>query len=225
MGTTCSGEAFGAQASRRSAAQRGERAEEVPAERLPDPLLGPAPLEHPLHETRQLEARPHVGRRDDEPVPVAAEGGRVLARDAGDVLQMVDDARGRAASRAEEAAVLDDADDAARVGDGAQLLVVDVAPVAVDAGDAGVADEERARAIVRVDGVEEAAPVDVREVDEDAMTIELVGKIPGRIAAQNIVVERKSDIQCFRRVTVTNIDIRGRMSGEIVAAGSVTTRP
>jgi cytoskeletal protein CcmA (bactofilin family) len=57
---------------------------------------------------------------------------------------------------------------------------------------------------------------------EESMTIELIGKIPGRIAAQNIVVERKSDIQCFRRVTVTNIDIRGRMSAEIVATGSVT---
>ena len=56
---------------------------------------------------------------------------------------------------------------------------------------------------------------------EDAMTIHLVGKVPGRIAAQSIVVEKKSDIQCFRRVTVTNIDIKGRMSGEIVASGSV----
>ena len=57
---------------------------------------------------------------------------------------------------------------------------------------------------------------------EESMTIDLVGKIPGRIAAQNMVVERKSDIQCFRRVTVTNIDIKGRMSAEIVASGSVT---
>jgi cytoskeletal protein CcmA (bactofilin family) len=57
---------------------------------------------------------------------------------------------------------------------------------------------------------------------EDSMTIQLVGKVPGRIAAQNILLERKSDIQCFRRVTVTNIDIRGRMSAEIVASGSVT---
>jgi cytoskeletal protein CcmA (bactofilin family) len=37
-----------------------------------------------------------------------------------------------------------------------------------------------------------------------------------------MTVERKSDIQCFRRVRVTNIDIKGRMSGEIVASGSVT---
>ncbi len=57
---------------------------------------------------------------------------------------------------------------------------------------------------------------------EDAMTINLVGKIPGRIGAQTMVVERKSDIQCFRRVRVTNIDIKGRMSGEIIATGSVT---
>jgi len=57
---------------------------------------------------------------------------------------------------------------------------------------------------------------------EDLMTINLVGKIPGRIGAQHIIVERKSDIECFRRVRVTNIDIKGRMSGEIIAAGSVT---
>jgi len=52
-----------------------------------------------------------------------------------------------------------DADDAAGVGDRAQLLVVDVAPVAVHTGDAGVADEERLRAIVHGDGVEEAGAV------------------------------------------------------------------
>jgi cytoskeletal protein CcmA (bactofilin family) len=57
---------------------------------------------------------------------------------------------------------------------------------------------------------------------EDSMTINLVGKIPGRIGAQHMVVERKSDIQCFRRVKVANIDIKGRMSGEIIASGSVT---
>ena len=57
---------------------------------------------------------------------------------------------------------------------------------------------------------------------EEAMVINLVGKIPGRIGAQNMTVERKSDIQCFRRIRVTNIDIKGRMSGEIIATGSVT---
>lgn len=57
---------------------------------------------------------------------------------------------------------------------------------------------------------------------EELMTINLVGKIPGRIGAQQIVVEKKSDIQCFRRVRVNNIEIKGRMSGEIIASGSVT---
>lgn len=59
---------------------------------------------------------------------------------------------------------------------------------------------------------------------EESMTINLVGKIPGRIGAQQMVVEKKSDIQCFRRVRVTNIDIRGRMSAEIIAGGSVIIR-
>src|SRR2546423_10330440 len=57
---------------------------------------------------------------------------------------------------------------------------------------------------------------------EDSMTINLVGKIPGRIGAQHMIVEKKSDIQCFRRVRVNNIYIKGRMSAEIVASGSVT---
>ena len=57
---------------------------------------------------------------------------------------------------------------------------------------------------------------------EESMTLNLVGKIPGRIGARNIVVEKKSDIQCFRRVRVTNIEIKGRMSGEIIATGAVT---
>src|SRR5205823_7343790 len=35
---------------------------------------------------------------------------------------------------------------------------------------------------------------------EDSMTINLVGKIPGRIGAQHMIVERKPDIQCCRRL-------------------------
>src|SRR5262249_59748938 len=57
---------------------------------------------------------------------------------------------------------------------------------------------------------------------ENSMTINLVAKIPGRISAQQITVERKSDIQCFRRGRGTNIEIKGPMSGEIIAAGSLT---
>src|SRR5689334_3313432 len=52
---------------------------------------------------------------------------------------------------------------------------------------------------------------------DDTATINFAGKIPGRISARRVVVERKADIRCFRRVRAENIEIRGRMSGEIVA--------
>ena len=37
-------------------------------------------------------------------------------------------------------------------------------------------------------------------------------------------IEKRSQVQFFRRVRVANIEIRGRMSGEIVADGLVTIR-
>ena len=52
---------------------------------------------------------------------------------------------------------------------------------------------------------------------DDTATINFAGKIPGRIAARRIIVDRKADIHCFRRVRAESIEIRGRMSGEIVA--------
>jgi cytoskeletal protein CcmA (bactofilin family)/ribosomal protein S27E len=52
-------------------------------------------------------------------------------------------------------------------------------------------------------------------------TINYVGKIPGRLTADNIVVDRKSDVHFFRRIRVKTIEIRGRMTGEIVAEGAV----
>ena len=52
---------------------------------------------------------------------------------------------------------------------------------------------------------------------DDTATINFAGKIPGRISARRIIVERKSDIHCFRRVRAEHIEIRGRMSGEIFA--------
>jgi cytoskeletal protein CcmA (bactofilin family) len=52
-------------------------------------------------------------------------------------------------------------------------------------------------------------------------TINYVGKIPGRLIAENVVVDRKSDVHFFRRVQVKTIEIRGRMTGEIVAEGAV----
>jgi cytoskeletal protein CcmA (bactofilin family) len=52
---------------------------------------------------------------------------------------------------------------------------------------------------------------------DDTATINFAGKIPGRISARRIIVERKADIHCFRRVQAENIEIRGKMSGEITA--------
>jgi len=52
-------------------------------------------------------------------------------------------------------------------------------------------------------------------------TINFVGKIPGRLIAENIVIDRKSDVHFFRRIQVKSIEIRGRMTGEIVAEGAV----
>ena len=51
----------------------------------------------------------------------------------------------------------------------------------------------------------------------DTATINYSGKIPGRISARRVVVERKADIHCFRTVRAENIEIKGRMSGEIIA--------
>lgn len=56
---------------------------------------------------------------------------------------------------------------------------------------------------------------------EEAATINFVGKLPGRLIANYVSVERKADVQCFRRIRVGNIDIKGRMSGEIIASGAV----
>ena len=52
---------------------------------------------------------------------------------------------------------------------------------------------------------------------DDTATINYSGKIAGRISARHIVVDRKADIHCFRTVRAENIEIKGRMSGEIIA--------
>jgi cytoskeletal protein CcmA (bactofilin family) len=57
---------------------------------------------------------------------------------------------------------------------------------------------------------------------DESVTVNYTGKIPGRIAGKHLIIERKSDVQCFRRVRVETIEIKGRMSGGIVATGAVT---
>jgi cytoskeletal protein CcmA (bactofilin family)/ribosomal protein S27E len=53
-------------------------------------------------------------------------------------------------------------------------------------------------------------------------TINFSGKIPGRLTARHVVVERKASIHCFRRMRVSSIEIKGTMSGEIIAQTIVT---
>lgn len=52
---------------------------------------------------------------------------------------------------------------------------------------------------------------------DDVATINYSGKIPGRISARHVIVDRKADIHCFRRTRAESVEIRGRMSGEIAA--------
>jgi len=57
-----------------------------------------------------------------------------------------------------------------------------------------------------------------------AIIIYASGKIPGKISASQMVIEKRAQVQFFRTVRVGNIEIRGRMAGEIVADGLVTIR-
>ncbi|MGK4301853.1 polymer-forming cytoskeletal protein, partial [Klebsiella pneumoniae] len=47
----------------------------------------------------------------------------------------------------------------------------------------------------------------------DRARINYSGKIPGRISARHVLVDRKADIHCFRTVRAEQIEIKGRMSG------------
>ena len=49
------------------------------------------------------------------------------------------------------------------------------------------------------------------------VTITVSGKIPGRVNAHHLLIERKAEVHFFRRLTVKSIEIRGHMTGEIVA--------
>src|SRR6266571_3309085 len=52
---------------------------------------------------------------------------------------------------------------------------------------------------------------------DDTATINYAGKIPGRISARHVIVDRRADIHCFRRIRAESVEIKGKMSGEIVA--------
>jgi cytoskeletal protein CcmA (bactofilin family)/ribosomal protein S27E len=59
---------------------------------------------------------------------------------------------------------------------------------------------------------------------DEFVRIDVSGKIPGRIVARSALIERRAEVQFFRRLRVGNIEIRGKMLGEIVADGIVTIR-
>ncbi len=59
---------------------------------------------------------------------------------------------------------------------------------------------------------------------DDTATINFSGRIPGSLSARHVIVERKADIHCFRRVRVGTIEIKGKMSGEIIAQTMVAVR-
>ena len=54
-----------------------------------------------------------------------------------------------------------------------------------------------------------------------AATINFSGKIPGRLTASHVIVDRKAEVQFFRRLRVKSVEIRGHMTGEVIAEGVV----
>src|SRR5689334_22473005 len=104
-----------------------------------------------------------LGRRHDHAVPIRAECGRVLTAYVDHVSEVAHDVID--AVPAQKPRAKDDAHHSAARGDGADLIVVDVAPVLVPAADAVVGNDggtrcHRAR-------LEESGPVDVGEIDHD----------------------------------------------------------
>lgn len=49
-------------------------------------------------------------------------------------------------------------------------------------------------------------------------------KVQGKVSAPEVIIGKKGDVQFFRRLQVGSIEIRGKMSGEIVAETVVTIR-
>ncbi len=52
--------------------------------------------------------------------------------------------------------------------------------------------------------------------------INFVGKIPGRLKADHVMIDRKAEVQFFRQVRTKSIEIQGRMIGDVIAETTVT---
>ena len=117
---------------------------------------------------------------------------------------------------ANEAWTEDDADDAALVGDGAELLVVDISPVIERAEDAGVAHDRRLGR--EAAGIEKAALVDVRKIDDDAGVLAPLDEVaaPARepvVVAMAAAVRRVAGLV---RAEVEKADVANPAPGEDV---------
>lgn len=51
----------------------------------------------------------------------------------------------------------------------------------------------------------------------ESARINFSGKIPGRLKAEHVLIERKSEVQFFRQVRTKTIDIHGKMIGDVIA--------
>lgn len=58
----------------------------------------------------------------------------------------------------------------------------------------------------------------------ETAVIDVQGKIPGRLIANEVIIEKRAQVQFFRRLTVGKIEIRGRVTGDVTAAGIVVIR-
>src|SRR5205085_12121700 len=125
-----------------------------------------APRLHGGEEDGEVGHGAQVAGRDDETVPVAAEGDAVLAADVHHVPEVADDGLGRTLT--EEPGVEHDPHHSPGGGDGPDLVVVDVAPHVVHAPHAGVGHDGGRRPVVHRQRVPETGPVHVGQVDHDA---------------------------------------------------------
>ena len=51
-----------------------------------------------------------------------------------------------------------------------------------------------------------------------------VGRIPGKLTAHRVIVDKKANVQFFRQVQAGSLEVRGSMSGEVVAETTVLIR-
>lgn len=55
----------------------------------------------------------------------------------------------------------------------------------------------------------------------DTARVAFSGKIPGRLTARQVIIDKRSEVQFFRQVRVQSIEIHGRMTGDVIAETAV----